>query len=118
MKDKRKTPSKADLVRAKEAMRKRSEKEARFKAALLSSLPDGVPCHDIWVWLSTHSSGVSYIFPTNADLENKGSGNQELIEATVARVAKCFGAASMKTEYHSHEHVLKEYNGNYWQFFR
>ena len=115
MKHHTKIPSDEDFARAKQRMKERSEKESKFKAAILSELSGKQPCHDIWVWLSENECTVSYIYPTNENLQNNKS---EEIEQAIKTSAKNQGIDNVTIEYHSHEHVLKEYNGNYNKYFR
>ena len=108
-------PSNEDFSRAKQKMGQRSEKEAKLKAAILSQLSGKQPCHYLWVWLSNNECTVSYIFPTNSDLQKNEP--DEIFQA-IAASASNQGIKNVSIEYHSHEHVLKEYNGNYDKYFR
>ena len=112
---KAKIPSEEDFARAKQRMRQRSAKEAEFKSAILSKLPENQPCHDIWIWLSDDGCTVSYIFPTDSDL--KKDETKEIVRA-VETSAQNQRIEKVVIEYHSHEYVLKQYNGNYDKYFR
>lgn len=118
MSDESKTPSESDFARAKKKMAQRLEKGAKAKNAILSYLPQHVPCHDIWVWMSDKECNVSYVFPTNADLENSGGEIQRLVETIVRDAAEGMDGLGFSIDYHSHEYVMKKFNGNYGQYFR
>jgi len=115
MNNKTKIPSEEDFTRAKQRMRERSEKESLFKTAILAKLSGKQPCHDIWVWVSDNECTVSYIFPTDSDL--KKNETKEIVQA-VETSAQNQGIENVVIEYHSHEYVMKEYNGNYDKYFR
>jgi PDZ domain-containing secreted protein len=118
MKEKPKIPTELEFSRAKQKMRKRLSEAADLKAAILARLPKSVPCHDVWVWLSNEFCTVSFIFPNDADLDSREDESQTLIEAAIKNASELKGLEELKIEYHSHEHVLKKFNGNYDQYFR
>ena len=115
MNNKTKIPSEEDFARAKQRMRERSEKESLFKSAILSKLSRKQPCHDIWVWLSDNECTVSYIFPTDSDL--KKNETKKIVQV-IETAAQYQGIENVVIKYHSHEYILKEYNGNYDKYFR
>lgn len=115
MTEKTKIPSEEDFARAKQHMRERTDKESKLRAAILSELSGMQPCHDIWVWLGKSVCTVSYIFPTDIDL--KKNDTKEIVSA-VENSAQSQGIENVLIEYHSHEYVLKKYNGNYDKYFR
>lgn len=114
-----KIPSDKEFAYAKQRMKELSEREANFKVAIISTLSGNIPCHDVWVWLSEKSCTVSYIFPTNADLEQHQSKElNEKIESAIKEATLNLGINKVSIDYHSHEYVLKKHNGNYEQYFR
>lgn len=118
MKEKPKIPTELEFSRAKQKMRKRLAEEADLKAAIFARLPERVPCHDVWVWLSDDVCTVSFVFPDDADLERRGNESQALVEAAIKNASEYKGLKEFEIEYHSHEHVLKRFNGDYDQYFR
>ena len=118
MKEKPKIPTELEFSRAKQKMRKRLAEEADLKAAILARLPEKVPCHDVWVWMSNEVYTVSFIFPNDVDLERCRNESQALVEDAIKNASEHKGLKKLKIEYHSHEHVLKKFNGNYDQYFR
>ena len=118
MKEKPKIPTELEFSRAKQKMKDRMGEEANLKAAILAQLPEGVPCHDVWVWLSDEVCTVSFIFQNDADLESRDNESQGLVEAAIRMASEHKGVGELKIEYHSHEHVLKKFNGNYDRYFR
>src|SRR5690554_7202601 len=81
MKEKPKIPTELEFSRAKQKMRKRLAEEADLKAAIFARLPERVPCHDVWVWLSDDVCTVSFVFPNGADCERVGDESQARVEA-------------------------------------
>jgi hypothetical protein len=118
MREKPKIPTEEEFTRANQKMRERSKIEAEFRAAILSRLSSRVPCHDIWVWLTNSAYTISFVFPKDADLESSHNDSRALIEAAVNNAADSIGVSEVNIEYHSHEYVLKKFNGNYGQYFR
>ena len=110
-----KIPSKQDFARAKLKMKERSEQGKKLKSQILINLSSNQPCHDIWVWPSDDQTTVSYIYPTDSDLDKVD--NKE-IECAIKSAAESLGIVNISINYHSHEIVLKKYNGNYGKYFR
>lgn len=111
-------PSEVDFARAKNKMIEHMEKGAKLKDEILSRLSQQVPFHDIWVWANDKIWTVSYIFPSDEDLENLSDETRKLLEAIVEDAARSQDAIDVTLDYHSHEYVLKKFNGNYGQYFR
>lgn len=115
MKQRSNTPSAEDFTRAKQKMKERLEQGKKLKVQILSNLSSNQPCHDIWVWSSDSQTSVSYIFPNDSD---KDKGETQEIEHAINSAAQSLGIKNISINYHSHENVLKRYNGNYDQYFR
>ena len=96
-------------------MRERSDQARKLKAQILINLSSNQPCHDIWVWPNDDKTTVSYIYPIDSE-HDKGE-NQE-IESAIKSAAQSLGIENISIDYHSHENVLKKYNGNYDKYFR
>jgi len=119
MNSKTKIPSDIEFAHAKQKMKERFEKENECRIAIVSSLAKSVPCHDVWIWLSDSELTVSYIFPNDADLEqHQDNATDKTIADAVERAVQGAGIENVLIEYHSHEYILKKYNGNYEKYFR
>ncbi|MBU2870526.1 hypothetical protein [Colwellia sp. E2M01] len=111
-------PTEEDFARAKLKMKKRLKAESDFKVEMRSSLTRSIPCHDIWVWFNEPNCTVSYVFPTDANLNDCDNDFHKNIESVAKHIADNNGFKGVVIEYHSHEYVLKKYNGNYDSYFR
>ncbi len=119
MKNRANIPTDEDFASAKQKMKESFEKESQLKKSILSALPKKIPCHNIRVWWSKESPTVSYIFPGNDDLERyQNVKSKDEIDNKIREVARTLGIQSISIEYHSHEHVLSKFNGNYDKYFR
>ena len=115
MSNKSNIPAEEGFARAKLKMKERLKAESDFKAGMLSSLKQNIPCHDIWVWFGETKYTVSYVFPTDANLNESENSFQKDIECIAKKIAH---NKDVVIEYHSHEYVLKKHNGNYDNYFR
>ena len=119
MNRKSRIPSESVFAYAQQKMNVRSIKERHCNTAILTTLAKDIPCHDICVWLSDTAITISYIFPSDKDMEkHKSNQGKNAIEVAVQRATHRMEIEKVLIEYHSHECILKNYNGNYEKYFR
>jgi hypothetical protein len=112
-------PSESEFAIAKQKMRARLAREAEIRDRILSCIPQGLPCHDVWAWFNEPNTTISYVYPNNSDLEDHElNGTKERVEGIVREAATPSENNKLVIEYHSHENVLKRFNGNYDKYFR
>lgn len=120
MPDKPDIPSELDFAQAEKAMRELRSREAKARRFILKEIPDEIPCHEVWAWYSKPGLlAISFIFPTDSDLEaSLNNGQQTAVESVVVRAGDSIGVASARVEFHSHEYVKRRFNGDYDKYFR
>jgi len=120
MKNKMVIPNDAEFARAKRLMESRLQKGAEVKSMISKQIPGDISYHDIWVWIAEEkTSEVSFIFPSDLELrESATNGVRETIRIVAIEAVNSFGINKIDVSFHSHERVLKKFNGNYDRYFR
>ena len=115
MKPKSGIPSEEDFARAKGKMRELEERFRQIREAVLDEFKDRAPIHSIWLF-----PNVAYVFySTNSDIELcKSNGTSKALKEHIEREFQKMVSGSCEVNFDSHEHVLKQYNGNYDKYFR
>ncbi|MFZ5565311.1 MAG: hypothetical protein ACOZBW_14830 [Thermodesulfobacteriota bacterium] len=115
----RKIPTDKEFAAASKEMAGHLAKEAEIRNRILSGIPEDIPCHDIWVWLNNPTPTVSFIYPSNSELEaHEKNGFKTKIDSAIKEALLSFGIDNFSIEYYSHQFVLEQYNGNYDKYFR
>jgi hypothetical protein len=117
---KNRIPTDQEFAEASRRMKATMELDSGVREAIFSSLPRNIPCHDIWVSSQVNNvSTINFIYKCDKDLEeHEISGARKAVEGTIKKTLESLGFDGCSIEYHSHEYVVKQHNGNYNQYFR
>lgn len=115
MKQKSGIPSEEDFARAKGRMHELEECFRQIREAVLSEFKDRAPIHSIWLF----PNGAYVFYPKNSDIELcKNNETSKALKEYIEGEFQKKVSASCEINFDSHEHVMKQYNGNYDKYFR
>jgi len=110
------TLSVEDFARAKTAMKERSALANALKTSIIEGLAAGLEYHLLWVWITANGCAVDVILETDKDLLAQKGG--AAFGGPIEKAATRLGLKDILVRYHSHEHILKNHNGDYDEYFR
>jgi len=108
-------PSAEHFARAQKAIKERSTRANALKMAIVEGLPAEPKCHLMWVWVTQSGCAVDVILESDLDLlAHKGGA---AFGGPIQKAAIKQGFTDTQIRYHSHEHILKNHNGDYDDYF-
>ena len=118
----RSIPTDAEFAAAGALMDRRLQAFAEVRTTVFRLLPD-VPLHEVYLFGSPEGNVHAHVFyMTEADVEScSGNGiSRQVHDAILAAFMQQEPRSKPKlmVEYHSHEHVQKTCNGNYFKYLK
>ena len=108
-------PSEEDFARANRKMRELEEGFRLIRESVLSEFKERAPIHSVWLF----PNGAYVFYPKNSDIELcKDNGTSKALKEYIELEFKNKISATCEVNFDSHENVLKQYNGNYYKYFR
>lgn len=118
-------PTDEEFARASALMAARDRKCAKIKKFVFQSLNNRAPLHDVYVFPGPNTGYQVYVFYKHeSDIATcRDDGNEQLIKDAILEQCAAISndldhAPTVAFTFDSHEQVKKQFNGDYYKYFR